>query len=95
MTKKPLGLKPLEHTDIINIIEPIIFLDNPKQEEYLKKRLIEALEDLPKPTKTGYLMMTPSEDKIEKIKSFTNDEISFKRDLPHEFGFGFKRRDME
>ena len=95
MTEKPLGLKPLDyHTDIINIIEPIIVLDNlTKQEEYLKKRLIEALEDLPKPKKTGYLMMTPIEDKIENIKSFSNDEISFKRDLTHEFGF--KRRNME
>ena len=92
MTEKPLSLKPLDyHADIINIVEPIIDLDNPtKQEEYLKKRIIEALEDLPKPKKTGYLMMTPSEDKIEKIKSFTNDEISFKCDLKHEFGF--KRR---
>lgn len=70
-----------------------IVLDNPKQEEYMKKRLIEALEDLPKPKKTGYLMMTPNEDKIEKIKSFSNDEISFKRDLPHEFGF--KRRNND
>ena len=44
MTKKPLGLKPLDyHADIINIVEPIIDLDNPtKQEEYLK-RIIEAL----------------------------------------------------
>jgi hypothetical protein len=94
MTEKRLGAKPLDyHTDIINIVEPIIVLDNPKQEEYLKKRLIEALEDLPKPKKTGYLMMTPSEDKIENIKSFSNDEISFKRDLTYEFGF--KRRNME
>lgn len=95
MTEKPLGLKPLDyHADIINIVEPIINLDIPtQQEEYIKKRIIEALEDLPKPKKTGYLMMTPNEDKIENIKSFSNDEISFKRDLPHEFGF--KRRNEE
>lgn len=95
MTKKPLGLKPLDyHADIVNIVEPIIDLDNPtKQEEYMKKRLMEALEDLPKPKKTGYLMMTPDEDKIEKIRSFENNEISFKRDLNHEFGF--KRRNVE
>ena len=94
MTENPLGLKPLDyHADIINIIEPIIVLDNPtKQEEYLKKRIIEALEDSPKP-KTGYLMMTPNEDKIETIKSFRNDEISFKCELKDEFGF--KRRNME
>ena len=95
MIKKLLGLKPLDyHADIINIVEPIIDLDNhTKQQEYLKKRIIEALEDLPKPKKTGYLMMTPNEDKIEKIKSFTNDEISFKCELTDEFGL--KRRNME
>lgn len=95
MIGKLLGLKPLDyHADIINIVEPIIDLDNPtKQQEYLKKRIIETLEDLPKPKKTGYLMMTPNEDKIEKIKSFTNDEISFKCELTDEFGF--KRRNME
>lgn len=94
MTEKPLGLKLLDyHVDIINIVEPIINLDIPtQQEEYIKKRIIEALEDLPKPKKTGYLIMTPDEDKIENIKSFSNDEISFKRDLPHEFGF--KRRNI-
>ena len=52
-----------------------------------------VLEDLPKQKKTGYLMMTPNKDKIENIKSVRNDEISFKRDLKHEFGF--KRRNME
>jgi len=95
MTEKPLGLKPLDyHADIMNMVEPIINLDIPtQQEEYIKKKIIEALEDLPKPKKTGYLMMTPNEDKIEKIKSFENEEISFKRDLTHEFGF--KRRNME
>lgn len=95
MTKKPLGLKPLDyHADIINIFEPIINLDNPtKQEEYIKKRIIEALEDLPKPKKTGYLMMTPTEDKIKTIESFSNNEISFKCELKDEFGF--KRRNME
>ena len=93
MTEKPLGLKPLDyHADIMNI-EPIINLDIPtQQEEYIKKRIIEALEDLPKPKKTGYLMMTPNEDKIENIKSF-NDEISFKCELKD--AFGFKRRNME
>lgn len=92
MTEKPLGLKPLDyHADIMNMVEPIINLDIPtKQEEYLKKKIIEALKDTP-PKKTGYLMMTPNEDKIEKIKSFENEEISFKRDLTHEFGF--KRRE--
>ena len=98
MTEKPketpLGLKPLDyHADIMNMVEPIINLDIPtKQEEYIKKKIIEALKDTP-PKKTGYLMMTPNEDKIEKIKSFENKEISFKRDLTHEFGF--KRRNME
>ena len=89
MSEKPLGLKPLDyHADIINIVEPIIVLDNPtKQEEYLKKRIIEALEDSAKPKKTGYLMMTPNEDKIENIKSFRNDEISFKCELADTFGF--------
>ena len=95
MTEKLLGLKPLDyHADIVNIAEPIINLDHPtNQEEYIKKRIIEALEDLPKPKKTGYLMITPNEDKIENIKSFRNDEISFKCELKDEFGF--KRRNME
>lgn len=95
MTENPLGLKPLDyHTDIINIVEPIIVSDNPtKQEEYLKRRIIEALKDSSKPKKTGYLMMTPNEDKIENIKSFENDEISFKCELKD--AFGFKRRNME
>ena len=58
MTEKPLGLKPLDyHADITNLVEPIIDLDNPtKQEEYIKKRIIEALEDCPK-KKVGYLVM--------------------------------------
>lgn len=92
MTEKRLGAKPLDyHADIMNMVEPIINLDIPtQQEEYIKKKIIEALEDIPKPKKTGYLMMTPNKEKIENIKSFSNDEISFKRDLPHEFGF--KRR---
>ena len=91
MTEKPLGLKPLDyHADIMNI-EPIINLDIPtQQEEYIKKKIIEALEDIPKPKKTGYLMMTPNKEKIEISKSFKNDEISFKCDLKNEFGF--KRR---
>lgn len=90
MTKKPLDY----HVGLSNIVEPIIVLDNPtKQEEYLKKRIIEALENLPDLKKTGYLMMTPNEDKIENIKSFSNDEISFKCELNNEFGF--KRRNME
>ena len=47
MTEKPLGLKPLDyHADIMNLVEPIIDLDNPtKQEECIKKRIIDALED--------------------------------------------------
>lgn len=55
--EKPLGLKPLDyHADIMNVAEPIIVLDNPtEQEEYLKKKIIEALEDAPKP-KVGYLV---------------------------------------
>ena len=91
MTEKPLGLKPLDyHADIMNI-EPIINLDiPPQQEEYIKKKIIEALEDIPKPKKTGYLMMTPNKEKIEISKSFKNDEISFKCELKNEFGF--KRR---
>lgn len=91
MTEKPLGLKPLDyHADIMNI-EPIINLDIPtQQEEYIKKKIIEALEDIPKPKKTGYLMMTPNKEKIEISKSFKNDEISFKCELKNEFGF--KRR---
>ena len=95
MTEKPLGLKPLDyHADIMNIVEPIIDFDNPtKQEEYIKKKIIEALEDLPKPKKTGYLMMTPNKDKIETIESFTNDEISFKCELKDTFEF--KKRDFE
>ena len=89
MTKKRLGAKPLDyHADIMNIVEPIINLDIPtQQEEYIKKKIIEALEDLPKPKKTGYLMMTPDEDKIENIKSFKDDEISFKCELKDEYGF--------
>ena len=89
MTEKQLGLKSLDyHADIMNLVEPIINLDIPtQQEEYIKKKIIEALEDLPKPKKTGYLIMTPNEDKIEKIKSFRNEEISFKCELKDEFGF--------
>jgi len=54
--KKLLGAKPLDfYADITNIFEPII-IDNPtKQEEYLKKKVIEALNDVPKP-KVGYLV---------------------------------------
>lgn len=53
--KKPLGLKPLDFsTDFINLCEPII-IDNPtEQEEWLKKKVIEALKDVPKPK--GYLV---------------------------------------
>lgn len=89
MTEKPLGLKTLDyHADIMNIVEQMINLDNPtNQEEYIKKIIIGVLEDLPKPKKTGYLMMVPNEDKIEDIKSFTNDEISFKCELKDTFGF--------
>ena len=89
---KRLGAKPLDyHADIMNMVEPIINLDIPtQQEEYIKKKIIEALEDIPKPKKTGYLMMTPNKEKIEISKSFKNDEISFKCELKNEFGF--KRR---
>ena len=54
--KKPLGAKPLDfHTDIANIFEPII-IDNPtEQEEWYKKKVIEPLNDVPKP-KVGYLV---------------------------------------
>ena len=64
MTKKnffncdnPIGLKPLDfHADITNMIEPItIDVDDcTEQEKWLKKRVIEALEDVPK--KVGYLV---------------------------------------
>lgn len=88
MTEKPLGLKPLDyHVDFTNCFEPIINLDIPtKQEEYLKKKIIEALKDTP-PKKTGALMMTPDNVKIETIKSFENEEISFKCELKDEVGF--------
>ena len=58
MTEKPLGLKPLDyHADIMNMVEPIINLDIPtQQEEYIKKKIIEALDDCPK-KKVGYLVM--------------------------------------
>ena len=90
--KKPLGLKPCDfHVDLTNIFEPII-IDNPtEQEKWLKKKVIEAIEDLPKP-RTGYLMMTPQEDKIEDIESFKNDEISFKAELKDDFGFRKKEK---
>ena len=93
MTKKPLGLKALDyHAEIMNIIEPIINPDNPiNQEEFIKKIIIDALEDLPKPKKTGYLMMVPDEDKIEDIKSFENGDISFKCELKDTFGFRKRR----
>ena len=94
MTDEPKGLKPLDYTTLFtNIAEPII-IDNPtEQEKWAKKRLMEALEDLPKPKKTGFLMMTPNEDKIKNIKRFENEEISFKCELKNEFGF--KRGNME
>ena len=91
MTEKLKGLKPLDyHVDFTNLCEPIV-VDNPtEQEEWFKKKLIETLENISKPKKTGYLMMTPDDDKIEKVKSFENDEISFKCELKDDFGF--KRR---
>ena len=88
MTEKLLGLKPLDyHADIVNMVEPIINLDKPtEQEEYIKQRIIEALEDL-NPKKTGCLVMTPDKHKIETVKSFENDEISFKCELKDDVGF--------
>ena len=55
--KEPLGAKPLDyHVAFMNCIEPIV-IDNPtRQEEWAKKKIIEALEDLPK-KKVGYLVM--------------------------------------
>ena len=94
MTEKPLGLKPLDfHADIANIFEPIIIDDPTEQEEWFKKKLMEALEDLPKPKKIGYLVMTPDDVKLENIKSFKNDEISFKCELKDDFEFGRHKHD--
>jgi len=54
--KKPLGLKPLDyHADFSNIFEPIIVDDPTGHEEWIKKKVIEALDDVPKPKK-GYLV---------------------------------------
>ena len=56
--KKPLGLKPFDlHVDLTNISEPIIIDDPNEQEKWMKKKVIEALEDVPK--KKGYLMRNP------------------------------------
>lgn len=65
MTKKLLGLKPLDyHADIVNMVEPIINLDKPtEQEEYIKKRIIEALKDTER-----FIMICKDEDIIEKLK---------------------------
>ena len=59
--KEPLGLKPLEyHVDFANIFEPIV-IDNPtEQEEWAKKRIMDALNDVPK-KKVGYLVMEMKE----------------------------------
>lgn len=59
MTEKRLGAKPLDYaTDMfVNILEPPIIdvPDQTKQEEWLKQRIISALDDCPK--KVGYLVM--------------------------------------
>ena len=59
MTAKRLGAKPLDYaTDMfVNTLEPIIDVtDQTKQEEWLKQRIIDALDDCPK-KKVGYLVM--------------------------------------
>ena len=44
--KKPLGLKPFDlHVDLTNIFEPIIIDDPTEQEKWMKKKVIEALEN--------------------------------------------------
>lgn len=61
MTEKRLGAKPLDYaTDMfVNTLESISIdvTKQTKQEKYLKKRIIKALEDLPKPKNNGYLVM--------------------------------------
>jgi hypothetical protein len=57
--KKPLGAKPLDYaTDMfVNTLEPLTIdvTDQTKQEEWLKQRIIGALDDCPK-KKVGYLV---------------------------------------
>lgn len=87
--KKSLGLKQLDfHADIMNMAdEPIIRIDSIAEDEYFRKKLTEALEDLPKP-KTGYLLMTPDVCKLESMDRFLkNDETSFKCERRHDYGF--------
>ena len=46
------------------MVEPIINLDKPtEQEEYIKKRIIEALKDTER-----FIMICKDEDIIEKLK---------------------------
>ena len=58
MTEKLLGLKSLDYaTDMfVNIFEPIVIDDPTPQEEWIKQKIKEALEDYPK-KKVGYLVM--------------------------------------
>lgn len=87
--KKPLGLELLDfHADIMNMAdEPIIRIDSIAEDEYFRKKLTEALEDLPKP-KPGYLFMTPDACKLESMdRIFKEDEISFKCERRHDYGF--------
>ena len=88
MTDKPLGLKQLDfHADIMNICEPIVIDNLSERDEYVKKKIIEALEDLPKP-KPRFLLMTPDDCRLENmIRFFQEDEISFKCELKDDYGF--------
>lgn len=88
MTEKPLGLKPLDfHADIMNMCEPIIHIDSLAEDEYFRKKIMEALEDLPK-SKSGCLVMTPDDCRLENmIRFFKEEEISFKCELKDDYGF--------
>ena len=89
MTEKPKGLNPPDyHTLFTNIFEPIIIDNSTEEEKWGKQQLMEALEDLPKPKKTGFLVMTPERDKIKNIECFKNEEISFKCELKDDWGRG-------
>lgn len=60
MTEKRLGAKPLDYaTDMfVNTLEPPIIdvTNQTEQEEWLRQRIIDALDDCPK-KKVGYLVM--------------------------------------
>ena len=60
MTEKRLGAKPLDYaTDMfVNTLEPPIIdvTNQTKQEEWLRQRIIDVLDDCPK-KKVGYLVM--------------------------------------